>query len=1025
MIRIPLRSGCFAAAVLLGAVSAWADYPTGYDQAYIDAVNDASRPLTSDKIDYHLTTIGPNDHLRDPDPTHHNAILMTCFTNFTNSGNLGYSRAYDPNSSRPMLWCTVAPELWQFHQTNQTAPQDMDTRTKQLLGLPKVPNDTTTYYITEFYIQPPSLPFDPTKLSSIFRPAVNTDITNPVSQLGDIASTNAYCDWFTKRESYIYKDSQNPPIPWGRAGYTYDWGNPLAPHIGLSEFIADDNNWSSDGKKNPIWVRSVISLISYKYYVRETDSFNVTGDCNTIWMGSNFLPVTPGGNMVDIAANVTISGGEGITITDMPGANQISNVTITNAGTIRGPSKNLRDSSVYFTNTGGVLNNSGLITGDRVGVLAGDSCTRAIVINNTGTVRGSEAAIRTGAGDDRITTSGLIDGPIQTRGGNDAIYVLGGYIRGDIDGGDGVNFLNFNLPGNVTFAFASNILKMSQVNVNSGAVWLGGQVAGDVTIASGATLGGNFNALGSLGNYGTLAPGYSIGVDTIGGNYTQAYGGRLVVELARSASGSVTGDQLHVANTATLAVGSIVDVQCGDASGSVFRTGDLFHVITAGTLTDPQATVTFPSTFLDLVGSKQGNDYVLTFRNVAPFRSAAAPGNKASMAGALDGDAPTAGGAYADWLNHMLFSDAATLNAALGQLSPAAYLSISAAADRTTQYMAEAQGGYLRSRRAGQTNPGFFQTASSQGSTAFARAVGSPTELAETVKYCDGERTLVSETPDADRARSVWVNPFGVFYGERSAGDHLGFQSNVGGVQVGIDKRVSEQCIFGIGGGYDQMHINTADQFSAGKADTFRVGPYASWFNDQRYFDWSLTGGFHDNNIGRLVDVGGNDYLAHGLYHANDLSLYVESGRDYHLGAYTVSPLLSLQYIYYRQNGFAESNGDIASLIVHPLDANSLRSRLGAQVTRVQQWGQAKIVPEVFAGWAHEYLENDVLEARLIGGVTPFGIDRGGIFRDAGYYGVTLTVLPREHASLFARYNGEYSSGGHFTAVDLGAAIEF
>ena len=203
------------------------------------------------------------------------------------------------------------------------------------------------------------------------------------------------------------------------------------------------------------------------------------------------------------------------------------------------------------------------------------------------------------------------------------------------------------------------------------------------------------------------------------------------------------------------------------------------------------------------------------------------------------------------------------------------------------------------------------------------------------------------------------------------------------------------------------------------------MGPYASWFADNWYFDASLTGGFHDNNIGRVVNVVDDGYEAHGLYHANDLSLYVGGGWDYHLGQYTVSPLLSMQFIYYRQDGFTEPDGHVTSLAVDPLDAHSLRSRVGVQVTRVHQWGNVKIVPEVFGGWAHEYMQDDVLEARLVGGVTPFGIDRGGIFRDAGYYGVSLTTLPRQHTSLFARYNGEYSSGGHFTAVDLGAAVAY
>ena len=37
-------------------------------------------------------------------------------------------------------------------------------------------------------------------------------------------------DWFKKNYS------SDPPFPWTRLGYTYDWGNPVSD-IGLSEFV--------------------------------------------------------------------------------------------------------------------------------------------------------------------------------------------------------------------------------------------------------------------------------------------------------------------------------------------------------------------------------------------------------------------------------------------------------------------------------------------------------------------------------------------------------------------------------------------------------------------------------------------------------------------------------------------------------------------------------------------------------------------------------------------------------------------
>jgi uncharacterized protein with beta-barrel porin domain len=779
-------------------------------------------------------------------------------------------------------------------------------------------------------------------------------------------------------------------------------------------------------KLNPIWIRATISLISYKYYDRSTDSFNVSDYCDTIWTGSQYLPVTAGGNRVNIQRGAQIYGGEGITVADIDG--QPSDVVITNAGMIIGRSKThdgtLRDSSVYFTNTGGTLNNSGLIVGDNVGVLGNESCARAITINNTGTISGSQYAIHTGGGGDLINTSGAIEGNILTGPGNDTINVTGGTIHGSIDGGTGDNTLNFNLPGDVTFVYGNNVLRMSNTFVLGGVLKLDGSAAGNLWVAPGATLGGNAAITGSLDNYGTVSPGNSVGTIGVGGNYTQQRNSRLVVEVTKSSSG-FTGDQLIVGGAAALAADSTIDVRYAGQSSRVFRTGDAFNVIATGSwVSDRGAAVSCDSPFLDITGGARGPNYVLSLRNVATFQSVAQSGNNRAVAKALDGDAAMAAGGYADMLNRFLFSDAAAFNNDLTQLSPAAYLSVSAASNRTTQYMAESLGNYLRGRRAGQINVCPSSLAMQSLSPEYAALADNSLGLTGLVHYTMSERDELRQQ-QADPSRSVWFNPFGVFYGEQSAGDHLGFQSNVVGEQFGIDKQVGDHCILGIGAACDLMHTNTVDFRSADTTNTFRVGPYATLFSDTAFLDFSVTGGFHHNDMGRLATINDTDYKAQTVYCASDLSLYLDVGRNYSYGPYTFAPLVSLQYIYYRQNPFTESGADVADLVVSPMDAHSLRSRVGAQLARTCLWGNTKIIPDVFAGWAHEYLENDPLEARLIGGITPFSIDRGGVFRDAGYFGAGLTVAPCNHVSLFAQYNGEYSSGSHFTAIDLGLVVAF
>lgn len=973
-------------------------WPDDYDPRYVQAVTKTSGELTKKDVVDNLTTIGPSDHIRNGS----GQILMSMFTNYSSSpGVPAYNRSYSQSPGRN-LWVAVAPKYQDFLLEHNVAAADVALRSKQLLGLPE---NSKNYYVVELW----------SDNSSLFRPAMDDDITHPKTSLsfvGEMADeSNPRRQWFDGNFDTYNPAKTNPPFPWTRAGYTYDWGRDN--HVGLSEFIFE----GTAGKA--FSVRSVISVTSYIYYKRATDSFDVTGWCDTLWVGSNYIPTVAGGaNVVDIRRGAEFSGGDGITITDLAGGLDPSDVVINNAGSILASKRTngvaSRQSSVYFTNTGGTVNNSGTISGDAIGIL-GENSTRSISINNSGTIRGTNYAISTSGGDDAIASSGLLDGRVSTGAGDDVVTILRGRATGTFDGGDGCDVFNFLLPTNTTFTFSKDIENFENVNIENGRVQLNGQVSGATVVARGAALGGNATFLGSLNNYGTVSPGNSIGTINAA-SYVQHAGGSLVIELAKTSGDVLLGDRLNITGlgTATLADGSTIRVLPDAQSSRVFRDGDSFQFITAGGgVSDEGAEFALDSQFLSAFGMVVEGGYSLTLERTATFESAATEGNNRSMAAALDRDTATAADSYAELINQMLFTDAAAFNGELQRYSPAPYLDASAASNRTTQYLAEALGGYLRTRRVGRFPCTCPQVSAyrSQGST----------DLEEVLRCCANERTDVRY----NTANAAWANPFGVFYGEETNGDHLGFQSNVVGSQFGIDRQLSENVIFGVGGAYDEMHLTTNNLYSACNADTLRVGPYATWFNEAWYLDASVTGGFHDNDMDRSVNIGEDVYSANGNYDSRDVSVYLGAGRDYRVGASIVTPQASLQYIAYRQDGFEETGAEGADLAVDPLDAYSLRSRVGGQFTRTFQARQTRMLLEAFGGWAHEYLENDVLEARFVGGVSPFWTDRGGIFRDSGYYGLGLTALPSRHLSLFTRYNGEYSTGGHYAAIDAGLTFEF
>jgi uncharacterized protein with beta-barrel porin domain len=464
-------------------------------------------------------------------------------------------------------------------------------------------------------------------------------------------------------------------------------------------------------------------------------------------------------------------------------------------------------------------------------------------------------------------------------------------------------------------------------------------------------------------------------------------------------------------------------VQHAAGSRSVFRNADWFTILTAGgTLADQGAVVTCNSSFLTFIGATYGKNYTVTAQRTASFVSAVGGGNDHSVAAALDADGEAAVNDFAVLVNELLFMNATEFATAVPHLSPAPYHDVNIATNRTTQYLAEGLADYLHARRAGGAGPDMTAATLSRGTPLAAAAAAGPIHFVSNVEQAADSEVRREMCGDE---RFAFADPFGVFFGEKSTADRVGFQASVVGTQFGVDKHVSECCILGVGGAYANTRVDFNDSYGAGDVNTFRVGPYLTAFGEHWFVDANLTGGFHANDVRRNASAGAIAATAKGDYHANDLAAYLGSGLDYDMAWCTLAPTASLQYIYYRQDGFNESGAGGADLAVAPKDANSLRSLLGARLTRVFSCGEKKIIPELFGGWAHEYLATDDLDARFVAGTTTFSITPGTVFRDSAYFGGGVSAMPRERVLLFARYKGEQSSGSHFHGCDLGLAISF
>lgn len=185
------------------------------------------------------------------------------------------------------------------------------------------------------------------------------------------------------------------------------------------------------------------------------------------------------------------------------------------------------------------------------------------------------------------------------------------------------------LLGGNSAAFAGATQVASGRLVVGGSAGSSAVLGGDVSVAAGAILGGHGRIGGNVVNAGTVAPGNSIGILTIGGDYTQTATGALQIE----AQADGQADKLVVEGSAALDGSMLVLAADGD-----WRPQTDYTILTAaGGISGQFGTASSSLVFLDPLLAYGTDAVTLTLRrNDIAFASAAATANQTGVAAAAD-----------------------------------------------------------------------------------------------------------------------------------------------------------------------------------------------------------------------------------------------------------------------------------------------------------------------------------------------------------------------------------------------------
>ncbi|MEO1223591.1 MAG: autotransporter domain-containing protein [Pseudomonadota bacterium] len=553
----------------------------------------------------------------------------------------------------------------------------------------------------------------------------------------------------------------------------------------------------------------------------------------------------------------------------------------------------------------------------------------------------------------------VLDGAAGTTGMLDLTDIATRFLGFDeaVKTGDGIWILT-----DATQSFVVDALV-----VDAGTLQLDGMLGGtDVTVGAGGMLTGSGTVGGALTimGGGSHAPGGSIGIQMVEGDYRLDSGGVLVIEVDELGA----GDQVVVAGTVTI---DGADLTIQETPGTYTDT-PLVYTIVENTGQDAVAgagfdTVTNQLAFLDAtvdLAGGDGNDVTLTLtRNATDFILEARSFNQRSVAAGLDAVGFDADGALGDAIGFILGSNAdgarAAFDALSGEIHP------------TAAGLALGQVGRIANvMRAG----GQGQAAGSglSGAGQFALGADLPA-LSTSLASIAGRESPMAPTHIGERA--VWVRPFGDFGSVDADGNAHATDWQGGGVAIGFDQRVNDGLTVGLAGGYsrvtgdadavasdvdtDLLAIAATGRLSSGAWSAGAALGYA-------HLQFDTTRGLASSGLPATAAA---EYDANGLFASALVSRIVD------LDGVALRPFAGVDAVWLDVDGFTETGAGTAGLTSAGRTYNSAVTRIGLAVAAEVAWDDVLIMPRARAAWAHEWADDlPELDLAFVGGAATFPI---------------------------------------------------
>jgi hypothetical protein len=588
------------------------------------------------------------------------------------------------------------------------------------------------------------------------------------------------------------------------------------------------------------------------------------------------------------------------------------------------------------------------------GINAGDGNN---VVENYGTINvsasalagagsaggGSAAAtaigIKTGNGDDTILNAGIINTSylrfqapsslwsgsgvaIDSGGGNDTVSLLGGT----------------SLSGSVTLGHGDDTLVLAGSPVVSNGLIYAGTYGSPTSGYDIATFygSGTFDA--------GLLSGFDKGLKTGIGTYTvpelpisviEVIEGTLLIDndYSFSPKGKYTAHIYPDGNCGVLQVNGTAALS-GDldvvADHGVYLDGTEYGVLASEKVDGAFKSMNLPGSAILTFEAEQDVDGTDIEVDVASFTTVADNATEEAIGEYLDRLTPIASGELCDVIAEFQWLLESEFDRAFASVSPKQYGASSKKYIRTTRKSFDAlQDRLYRIRK----------------SVAFAPVVNG----------MDATGNLAGFTGVSSKSCGFWHKGIIESFYEEGSGVTRPLLDTGNFNSFGYDTTYGKNLVAGFG--RDHAEVTTTSELidGDGVVSGFKHFAYGSYLQDEIYMDVAFFYGNEAYNHERDITIGTLEGSTASEHASESFSYYIETGKLLTSGSSILQPFCSLEYIYFKEEGFTESGGGPLALKIEDKERDMLISNLGISAAKMWAVNQWTMIPEISLAWRYYF----------------------------------------------------------------------